>query len=351
MKHYRLTVQQITKETPDTISIYFRQPAEGKIAYKPGQFLTLLVPVQGETVRRSYSMSSCPYTDEQLCVTVKKVAGGKVSNYLNNQLREGDVLEVAEPMGAFTANLQQIQRHVVLFGAGSGITPLMSIAKAVLRMEKESLVSLIYGNRNEDSIIFKAELAQLQTQYPDRLRILHVLSQPDAGWRGSAGRLNRTSALKLLEELPQLGENRTDYYLCGPSGMMDEVKAALHLLRVPADHVHHESFVTVAAAIEKAVEADDGVIKTRDVTIIYEGTEYKVTVKPEKTILEAGLAAKIDLPYSCQSGLCTACMSKCVSGKIKMDEEDGLSEKERQAGYVLICVGHPLTSDVVIEVD
>jgi ring-1,2-phenylacetyl-CoA epoxidase subunit PaaE len=352
-KYHKLKVTNIVKETPDTISVYLQQPVQSKIDYKPGQFLTLLIPIAGETVRRSYSMSSCPHTDKELCVTVKRIANGKVSNYLNDNLRIGQELEVMEPMGSFALDLRPVQRHVILIGAGSGITPLMSIAKAVLRMEPTSIVSLLYGNRSQETIIFKNALDDLQKQYANRFRLIHVLSQPNSGWNGLTGRLNRTLVIKLINELPKLDVYRTDYYLCGPVGMMEEMEQALHILYVPKEKIHKESFVSAADTASKAAEAqeDSGTIKTQVVTLVYEGSEYKVKVEPHQSILEAGLDMDIDLPYSCQSGLCTACRGKCVSGKVVMDEEDGLSEQEMKEGYVLVCVGHPLTSDVVIEID
>jgi ring-1,2-phenylacetyl-CoA epoxidase subunit PaaE len=283
-------------------------------------------------------------------VTVKRVANGRVSNYLNEKLRIGQEIEVMEPMGSFALDLHPVQRHVILIGAGSGITPLMSIAKAVLKMEATSIVSLLYGNRNEESIIFKEMLDRLQKQYSSRFNVFHVLSQPGIRWTGLKGRLNRTLALNLLDELPKLNVHKMDYYLCGPQGMMEEMQDALRMLNVPQEKIHKESFGTTPDSTVKPKEEISNTITTQEVTLIYEGSEYKVKVDPDKSILEAGLNMDIDLPYSCQSGLCTACRGVCKSGKVKMDEDDGLSEHELQAGYVLLCVGHPLTSDVVIEI-
>jgi ring-1,2-phenylacetyl-CoA epoxidase subunit PaaE len=352
-KYHHLSVQNIIQETPDTISIHFQHPAHQKISYKPGQFLTLLVPIGGETHRRSYSMSSCPLTEQEIVVTVKRVAGGKVSNYLADRLQKGASLEVMEPMGNFTIEPDTSKRrHVVLMGAGSGITPLISMAKAVLHLEKGSQVSLIYGNRNQQSIIFKQELEKLQEKYSGRFHVVHILSQPEGGWNGYAGRLNQSMTLKILEKLPKTAPAQTEYYLCGPEGMMEEIKHALQILHVPADKIHKESFVTATDKHGK-VEVDEGggtTVKTQEVTVIYEGSEYKFTVPPSKTILEAALDLDIDLPFSCQSGLCTACRGKCLSGKVVLDEEDGLSEAELKEGYVLTCVGHPLTAGVTIEI-
>lgn len=351
-RYHHLTVQKVVRETPDTISIHFQQPAIQQLTYKAGQFLTLLVPVNGTVERRSYSMCSSPLTDANLIVSVKRTAGGKVSNHLNDTLKVGDLLEVMEPAGGFYAepNLAS-PRHIVLLAAGSGITPLLSIAKTLLHGEPQSRISLLYGNRNRRSIIFHDELSALQRQFAGRLQVIHVLSQPEADWDGHTGRLNQSLALKILEKLPQLPHS--EYFICGPDGMMDEMKHALRILQVPAENIHWESFVSAKAAEThgEVLEQASLTVKDQQVTVMYEGTEYKFKVPANKTILEAALSNNIDLPYSCQSGLCTACMGRCLSGKVKLDEEDGLSEAELKQGYVLTCVGHPLTADVVIEIE
>jgi ring-1,2-phenylacetyl-CoA epoxidase subunit PaaE len=351
-KYYSLTVEKIVRETPDAISIYFKQPFFQKIKYKSGQFLTLLVPINGTTERRSYSMSSSPFTDSQVVVTVKRVPGGKVSNYLNDHLKPGATLEVMEPMGTFVLEPKaDARRHIVLLGAGSGITPLMSVAKTVLQAERNSHVSIIYGNRNEQSIIFKEDLENLRRKFAGRLEVVHVLSQPADAWQGHVGRLNQSLVLKILENLPKVAE--AEYFVCGPDGMMEEVKHALRILQIPSERIHSESFVTASDAKKHGdvIEQPSLAVQDHTVTIVYEGAEYKIKVPANKTILEAALKNDIDLPYSCQSGMCTACMGKCTSGKVKLDEEEGLSETEVRQGFVLTCVGHPLTDDVVIEID
>ncbi|MES2732570.1 MAG: ferredoxin--NADP reductase [Bacteroidota bacterium] len=351
-RYYHLKVKEIVRETSDTITIHFEQPAQ-PIPYRPGQFLTLIVNINGEVVRRSYSMCSSPHADKTLAVSVKRVSNGKVSNFLNDKLKSGDTLEIMEPMGNFSPNLNpNSQRHLVLFGAGSGITPLISIIKSVLATETRSQVSLIYGNRDTQSIIFRTQLEALQAQYGGRFQVIHVLSQPEDSWNGHQGRLNQTLILKLLEHLPNVEKADTEFYMCGPEGLMEEAKKALAIMHVPKERIHKESFLastTPAPAPEEEVVSK--VIIAREVTVIYEGSEYKFTVTPKQSILEAALDQDIDLPYSCQSGMCTACRGKCLSGKVKMDEEDGLSDHELKEGYVLICVGHPLTGNVVIEVD
>jgi ring-1,2-phenylacetyl-CoA epoxidase subunit PaaE len=361
-----LNVVELTQETPDAVTIHFERPDRQPVASQPGQFLTLILPCGpgGKKERRAYSLSSTPNEAPRLAVTVKRVAGGLVSNYLLDTVRVGQQLEVMAPLGNFTLTSQPgAARSIVLVGAGSGITPLMSMLKAVLRDEPQSQVLLVYGNRNEESVIFARQLQQLEQQYAGRLQVEHVFSQPlrPATEHKHTGRLNRTTLLRILEQRGTPAA-QAEYYLCGPEGMMTEAQAALELLAVPASRIRRESFVAAADSAETAAAQpgghgdvsateDDGTIKTRTVTVQYEGAEYQFAVEPNQTILEAALNQDIDLPYSCQAGLCTACRGKCLSGKVHLDEREGLSDAEMKQGYVLICVGHPLTNDVVIEVD
>jgi ring-1,2-phenylacetyl-CoA epoxidase subunit PaaE len=352
MKYYHLKVKEVIRETSDTITITFWHPLSETIKYQPGQFLTLMPTINDQKVRRSYSMSSSPITDASPAVTVKRVAGGLVSNWLIDNVKEGDFIEVAEPMGKFVVEIDANNaRQIVLIGAGSGITPLMSIAKSVLQGEPQSQVVLLYGNRNEESIIFRNQLELLQAKYAGRLTIKHALSQATDDTIGTIGRLNKTQIIKFLEAIKDLKTASAQYFLCGPDGLMDEAKQALSVLGVASTQVHHESFVTTTTAGQVSEKEDDGSLRTQEVTVIYEGSEYKFVVEPHQTILEAALDLDIDLPYSCQAGMCTACLGKCTSGKIQLDEEDGLTDKELKAGFILTCVAHPLSSGVVIEID
>ena len=356
-KYYFLKIKEITQETPDAVTLHFWHPLNEVVKYQPGQFLTLLLLKDGGKVRRSYSMSSSPYTDVSLAITVKRLPGGFASEYLTKEAKVDDMLEVMEPMGQFVPKLDADQsRTVVLIGAGSGITPLMSIAKSVLMVEPESRVHLLYGSRNEESIIFKNQLDALQAKYGERFRLTHALSQPSAAWTGETGRLNKSQILKILESTPKPDPATTDYYLCGPDDMMEEARRALDILAVPADRIHKESFLTATTAqahgdVTEAPETADDSPKGHEVTVLYEGSEYKFRVEPHQTVLEAALDLDIDLPYSCQAGMCTACMGRCVSGKVHLDEEDALSKTELEAGFILTCVAHPMSDDVVLEVE
>jgi ring-1,2-phenylacetyl-CoA epoxidase subunit PaaE len=350
VKYFHLTVKEIIEETPDTKTFTFWHPIHAAVSYKAGQFITLMPVINGQKVRRSYSMSSSPNKDASIAVTVKRVANGLVSNYLCDHVKVGDAIEMMEPMGHFVVEPNpNKERTIVLFGGGSGVTPLMSILKSVLPVEQNTKVYLVYGSRDENSIIFKKQLDDLEQKYEGRLKVLHVLSKPSYTWTGYKTRINQASAVTFLKQDFAIDIANAEYYLCGPEGMMEEVEKALKIFNVSTDNIHKEHFGSGILHVEE--EDGDDSIKEQTVTIQYEGTDYQVVVKPHETILEAALRDDIDLPYSCQAGMCTACMGKCVSGKVHMDEEDGLTDKEIQQGYVLTCVAHPKTSGVVIEVE
>jgi len=341
---YTLKVKEIVEETHDTKTIHFKQPLFKKVKYQPGQFVTLVLDIDGQQITRSYSMSSTPDLDSTVAVTVKRVEGGLVSNYLNERIKVGDAMQVIPPNGRFTLTPdKKQQRHIVLIGAGSGITPLMSILKAVLFFEPESTVSLIYGNRNERSVIFKQKITELKEKFGERLNVVYVYSQPEEPWHGHKGRIDEVMCMNILNLLPK-DSPKTEYFLCGPDGMMDCAKAALKKLKVGSDRVHSESFV--APQNEGMAEED---LQTRTVKIHLDGEEHELVVNPDQSILEAGLDEGLDMPFSCQSGLCTACMGRKVSGEVKMMDSDTLSADEIAKGYVLTCVGHPLTDDVEID--
>jgi ring-1,2-phenylacetyl-CoA epoxidase subunit PaaE len=350
--YFDLKVKNVIQETKDAITIVFEQPAQ-KIQYKAGQFLTLIVPVQGKDVRRAYSLCSSPFVDNDLAVTVKRVDNGLMSNWLADNLQEGQFLKIMEPMGQFTTEFNpKRKRQLVMFAGGSGITPMLSIIKSILTQEPLSIVSLIYCNRDIESIIFRDELKKWETKYEGRLHVIHILDNAPMNWQGYSGLLNHEMLTRLFERIPDWG-NETTYLMCGPEGMMKNVESLLAMRSIPSSKIFKESFVqgTIDKENKKeVVTVSDSSSKAREVTIRYDGQEYKVMVEPQNTILQTALDQGIDLPYSCQSGLCTACRGKALSGKVKLDEEEGLSQSERAEGYVLTCVGHPLTDDVVIEI-
>ena len=347
MKTYSLKVKEVKRETAEAITIKFENPSE-PIHYKSGQFITLILDLHGNEVRRSYSLNSAPGVDEGLSVSVKAVANGLVSNHLNQKLIVGTTLQVIEPMGNFHFEPKADQkRHIILIGAGSGVTPLYSILKSVLHKEPNSKVSLIYGNRTKDSIIYGKELMELEIQHPERFTLVNILTRPDETWVGYTGRINEATVVNVVEKLAAITHKDCHYYLCGPKGMMDESLRALDLLSVPKTNIHKESFgVDSTGAAPMPASAPSGKSK---VTILEGKKKYEFEVDPKDTILETALGLGINLPYSCQSGMCTACMGKCTSGKVHMENPDGLTEGEIKQGYVLTCIGHPATAELVIE--
>lgn len=340
-----LKVKEVVKETSDAVSIHFENPESGKIEYKSGQFFTLIVNVNGKEERRSYSVCSSPEVDEFPAVAVKRVEGGLVSNYLNDQIKAGDVMQVIPPLGNFTTEFSsENERNLVLIAGGSGITPMMSLAKSALNVESNTKVTLLYANRNDESIIFKSQLDKLKSEFSN-LTITHVLENNTQGTAQHEGYITQSIIQQVVDSV---NDAKAEFFICGPGAMMDVAINSLNNLGVAEELIRKESFTPNKSAVQS--ENDTEEIVEREVTIILDGEEHKYTVGPKESILEKGLDEMIDMPFSCQSGLCTACRGKCISGKVKMDESDGLSQAELDEGYVLLCVGHPMTDDVVVEV-
>jgi len=348
-KYINLTVSDVHKETKDAVRVEFDWP-EGGMEYAPGQFLTLILPINGKKVRRAYSLSTSPFLDEKPAVVVKRVVDGLVSNYVNDNINAGDVIEIMPPMGHFTPEIKEDnQRHLVLISGGSGITPVMGILKSVLKMEPLSLVTLIYANRDIDSIIYKEKLEEIKGQYENRLNIIQSLDNAHEGWQGESGMLNLDKMKSLITGLKDWDEESTLYYVCGPQGLMDLAFEAFEALKLDTHRTFKESFVAAASTEEDTTASSDSG-EGSDIHIKYDGQEYDFKVPKGKNILETALSQDIDLPYSCQSGLCTACMGKCLEGEVDLSDAEALSEEERADGYVLTCVGKPLTDKVTIEI-
>lgn len=340
-----LKVKEVIKETSDAVTIAFKQPLFRKIKYQSGQFLTVIVSVNGQSLRRSYSLSSSSITDDALAVTVKRVQNGVVSNYLNDHVKEGDKIDLMEPMGNFTP--PESAKNLILWGAGSGITPLMSVIKTALVGDSSRTVTLIYANTHENSIIFKKQLAELENKYSGRFKVLHILSKPQSpNWaNGLRGRLTNERTPDILNACPDLKNTNSYVMICGPQGFMEVAEQIVRGLGFGSERILKESFY-----LETAISDNNSLIE-RKVTVLLAGQSHTLTVSPKKTILDAALDKNLDMPYSCQSGLCTACRGLCKSGKVKMDTSDGLSNKELAEGYVLTCQSHPLSDDVVIDMN
>jgi len=352
-KYLSLKVREVVKETPDTVSIFFEQP-EPFLEYKPGQYLTVILDIQGNEVRRSYSLCTSPFMDPHPGITVKRVTAGLVSNFLNEQIRPGKTIEIMKPMGNFTCDFHsKNKKHYVMIAGGSGITPVMGILKSVLVNEPNSKITLIYCNRSEEQIIFKNELEHLEDKYAGRLMVIHNLSNPSSGWPGLKGRLDATKIKEILGSVNYPDLDNTQYFVCGPEGLMEIAINTLEKLGVDKKSIIKESFYTDIAAKEEEFKSTGKLAPelSREIDVVLDGDTFHFEVPAGKTILEAGLDHNVDMPYSCQSGLCTACRGRLVSGKVDMIEDAGLSASEIEQGYILCCSSKPASPDVKIVIE
>lgn len=366
VQFHNLKVSKITQETTDAVSVTFDISGEvsNKFQFKHGQYLTLKFEINGKEERRAYSMSSSPLEDG-ITVTIKKVDGGKVSTHVCNNLKEGDTVEVMEPQGRFTIGLDpDVNRTFYLFGAGSGITPLMSIAKTVLEQEPLSTVFLLYGNRNEGSIIFKSELDTIQRKYDNQFIVSHILSQPKVeksgglggffkkskiSWQGEVGRIDKTSVSKFLDENPSRSRE-AHYFICGPGQMIDNVESTLLGMGTDKKHIHSERF-TAADSNETNAAVAPNVGGAAKLIVHLDGETIETEVKKGKTILDTLLDLKYEPPYSCCSGSCSTCMAKVVKGKVEMEACYALDDDEVAEGFILTCQSHPTTAEIEIDFD
>lgn len=352
---FPLKIKRIVRETKDAATFAFDIPAElkEKFSYLPGQYLTLSTRINGQEVRRAYSFSSSPITDADPAVTIKKVQGGVFSSFMNDDAFEGQVLQVMPPMGKFVVHLNaSAQKHYMLFAGGSGITPVMSIAKSVLDTEANSKITLVYSNQDEASVIFHQQIKNMETELAGRFKAIYTYDNAPAGWAGRSGRQSVNDFMAIIREAAISGMD-TEYYICGPSGLMDAVKTALQTLGVAAEKIHTEYFTAPVSSQPKETVSsatisydDDDMGGAQKAVIILNGKETEIEVPKGTTILEAAKEQDLDPPYACQIGVCTTCRAKLLEGKVEMDEREGLSDDEINKGYILTCQSHPTTPKV-----
>jgi ring-1,2-phenylacetyl-CoA epoxidase subunit PaaE len=361
---HTLSVKQVTRETADTVTLTFSVPTElaEQFHFIQGQYLTLRFMLNGKEERRSYSMCSSPL-EPGLSVTVKRVKGGKVSNHVFDKIKAGDVVDVMTPDGRFHTDLHdEHKKNYYLIGAGSGITPLMSILKTILEKEPMSFVHLLYGSRNEQEIIFKNQLDALTKRYEGQLFVEHVISQPTLEkakglgglfskgkptWPGKSGRIDGKVFQTFYEENPPR-HKQSEYFLCGPGGMIDSVEKTLLEKGIDKKNIHHEYFTASPSAEGAASAAAGDVVIGAKLTAYLDGKKIETTVGKGKHLLFAVIDAGGDAPYSCTSGACATCMAKVKKGTVKMDACYALDEGEIKQGYILTCQAVPTSEEVEI---
>jgi len=338
-----VNVVNVVRETNDAVSIYLTEADGSPLEFRPGQFLSVDVTIDGQRLRRAYSLASACLPDVPVHVTVKRIENGRVSNYLNDTVQEGDELEVLGPSGNFTVEPRPLnERHLVMIAGGSGITPIMSILETVLRSEGGSRVTLIYGNRGWDDVIFRDRLAALCDEFGEQLLVDHVLEHPPEDWSSGKGLLSGDVLAARLEALSIQDDGLVRYFVCGPTPMMEAADEVLRQRGVGANRIAEERFTR-----PEDRSGDVGSDKTELVVVSIAGHDQGIQVEPGQTILEAALAAGIDMPFSCAMGGCGACRVLRAEGKVQMEEPNCLSRAEREQGYVLACVGRPLTQSRV----
>lgn len=352
-RFHRLTVRDVRRETADAVSIAFDVPGEFEADYRfaPGQYLTLRATLDGEDLRRSYSICSGP-DDGELRIAVKRVEGGIFSDWVNRTLTAGDAIEVMTPTGRFGVPcIPDRPRIHVGFAAGSGITPVLSILRGVLAREPDSRFFLFYGNRSTGEILFREALEELKDRFLGRLSVFHVLSQEEQDLAVLTGRLDGDKVRRLLR-LMVPAEAIDEVYLCGPEAMSREIAAVLAELGVTPDKVHVELFVSALGGRPRPkpiAPAPDSPSRTAVLTV--DGKRREVPVAEDESILDAALRAGMDLPYACKGGMCSTCRAKLVEGEAAMDLNYSLEPWEIEAGFILTCQSHPKTDRVVVDYD
>lgn len=346
-KFFPLKIKNVIRETEQAVSLEFEIPQELKsqFSFKAGQYVTVKTEISGKEVRRAYSLCTPP-TDETFKVTVKEVKEGTFSVLANNKLKAGDVLEVHPPEGKFIFEpVQDGKPHTyAAFAAGSGITPVLSILKTVLQQEKHSRFVLVYGNRTPDDTIFFKELLKLQSEHPDRLFIEFVYSRCNEE-NCHYGRIDESTVNYVLKNRFK-DTSFTRFYLCGPEEMINNVTEILVKNNIKKEQILFELFSTeVEGEVKSDLEGDT------NLTIKVDEEETVLSMPKNKTVLQAALDHGLDVPYSCQGGICSSCVARIVEGTAEMEKNSILVDSEIEEGLVLTCQAHPTSATLKVDYD
>lgn len=354
-----LRIRAVTPETESAICVEFEVPERLRETFRfhQGQYLTLKAQVNGQELRRCYSICS-GIDDGTLRVAIRKIAGGAFSNHAHAAFRRGDSVAVLPPQGSFYTELDpQAARRYLCIAAGSGITPVLSIVKTVLAREPRSAVTLIYGNQRSGTIMFREELGFLKNRYLTRFNWINILSREEQDASVLHGRIdNRKGAALNRKHLITIREF-DEFFLCGPESMISEVSRGLRAEGIGESHIHYELFYSNPEDAEEVVRkhhqrAEQFAGRTSRVAVTVGGRTGSFELGADGgNILDAAMAAGLDVPYSCKGGVCATCKAKLLAGEVDMDINHALSPQEVAAGYVLTCQAHPLSESVVVDFD
>lgn len=345
MKFHALEVLEVKPETDSAVAVTLNVPEDlnQEFSYSPGQYLTVKFTINGEEQRRAYSMCTSPIEDN-ITIGVKRVENGLVSNYINDNVKVGATIEIMPPQGNFLVACQeQQQKKYILFGGGSGITPLLSIAKTVMAKEPKSSVKLLYANERLDTVMFKSQIDDLQENYSNGFKVEHIINHPPTDWQGKRGLLDADTIKAAVRELGS--QDAAECYICGPSGMMELVEKELGNLGFPADNIHIERF-TAAKSDAKKVAAINASAQEAKARINFFGEEKNITVPKGTSILQALKDQGIDAPFSCQSGVCSTCIATLTKGEVAMEFTEALDDDEIEEGLILTCQAKCITDEV-----
>lgn len=351
-----LTIAEVRRETDDAVSLRFALPdaLRDRFAFRAGQHVTLRAELDGEELRRNYSVCVSPHEGE-LRIAIKQIAGGRFSSWANRNLAAGHVIELMPPHGSFTWSFDPSAARAYLgIAGGSGITPVLSLLKTALIEEPNSRFTLLYGNRHSASIMFLEELAELKNRFMDRLAVYHFLEDEfDEEAPLFNGRLDRDKLAEVLGRLADPAELDAAF-ICGPGPMMDAAEAALIEAGMPADRVLIERFTVdrPTGAQAEAAEAERRAAEGRQMMLTLDGRTRRLTFDSTLgSILDNARAAGLPAPYACKAGVCATCRAKVVSGEVAMAVNYGLSAEEVASGYVLTCQAVPKTNEVALDYD
>ena len=360
LQFHTLSIANVRPETETAVCITFDVPEALKETFNftQGQFLTLRQEIDGEDVRRSYSICS-GVADGRLQVGIKRVRDGKFSNYANDHFKVGETVEVMPPQGSFNTELHaDNEKNYMCIAAGSGITPVLSIVKSVLAREPKSRVTLLYGNRRSNSVMFKGDLGFVKNRYLDRFTWINIMSQEDQGSDLLNGIIDNEKG-SALHKAKLINIFKTDeVFICGPEAMMSEVSRGFRSSGFDDSRIHYELFANSSEDAEKILEKSQeriaayGENKTSKVTVVADGRAINFELAAVgENILDAGIHNGLDLPYACKAGVCSTCKAKLIRGKVDMDISHGLEQHEIDAGYILTCQAHPISDEVEVDFD